>query len=84
MFPSYCSNFGVERSRMNYATPRGILTETSDNDIAIVLEIPVREEKEGVIRLLVDNLKVVTTLLEALPLQTSQTAMQVGDDEITS
>lgn len=23
MFPSYCSNFGVERSRMNYATPRG-------------------------------------------------------------
>jgi hypothetical protein len=67
-----------------WATQKGILTANSDHDTAVAVEIPVGEEKGGVIRSLVDDLKTVTKLLEALPSQTSQIAMQGGDNETAS
>ncbi|MBN1361614.1 MAG: hypothetical protein JW993_13530 [Sedimentisphaerales bacterium] len=67
----------------SWATQEGILTVSRGHDIAVALEIPVGEEKDGVIRSLVDDLKAVTTLLEALPSQASQIAARRGDDEPT-
>jgi len=67
-----------------WATQKGILTATSDHDIAIALEIPVGEERDGVIRSLVNDLKALTTLLEALASQGIQIATQGVDDETAS
>jgi hypothetical protein len=67
-----------------WASQNGFLTVTTDHDIAIALEIPIGEEKDGVVRSLVNDLKSVTTVLEALPLQAGQKTVQEGDDELAS
>ena len=64
-----------------WAMQEGILTAASNHDIAVALEIPIGEEKSGVIRSLVDSLKAVTAVLETLPQQTGQTVEQVEGDE---
>lgn len=64
-----------------WATQKGVPTATSDDEFAIALEIPEGEEKDGVARSLVDDLKAIATVLEALPPQARQDAVQEGDDE---
>ncbi len=53
-----------------WAAKNGILTTTINRDFAIGLDIPVGEEKAGVIRSLADNLKKIATVLAALPPKT--------------
>ena len=64
-----------------WATQEGLPTATSDDEFAVALGIPEGEEKDGVVRSLVDDLKAVATVLEALPPQTGQDAAPEEDDE---
>jgi hypothetical protein len=64
-----------------WATQKGILTATSGQGVAIAFEIPEGEEKNGVVRSLVDNLKAVAAVLDALPPQTAQGGVQEESDE---
>lgn len=61
-----------------WATQNGILTTTSDQEVAIALDIPIREEKSVVIRSLVKNLREVAGGLGALPSKTLTTTGQQG------
>ena len=60
-----------------WATKNGILTAASDHDFAIALEIPVGEEKDGVIQSLVNDIKAIAAVLKALPKQPDSTGEQV-------
>lgn len=68
------SNFGrgqeVRPLIEPWATQNGILTATSDHDIAVALEIPEGEEKDAVIRSLAGDIKRVEAVLEGLPSRT--------------
>lgn len=79
------SNFGrghdVRPLIETWATQYGILTATSDRDIAIALEILEGEEKDAVIRSLVDDIKRVAAVLEGLPRQTRPNDLQEGNHE---
>jgi hypothetical protein len=57
-----------------WAAKNGILTATYDRDFAVALDIPVGEEKAGVIRSLVVDLKAIATVLGALPPKTLASA----------
>ena len=57
-----------------WAAQNGILTASSDHTIAIALDIPVGEEREGVIRSLVDDIKAIAAVLGALPPKTLPSA----------
>jgi hypothetical protein len=57
----------VRRLIEPWATRNRILTATSDHTFAIALDIPIGEEKAGVIRSLVEDLKAIAAVLEALP-----------------
>lgn len=50
-----------------WATQHGILTTANDSDIAIALEIPIGEDKAGVIRYLADQITAIAAVLAALP-----------------
>jgi len=67
-----------------WATQKGILTATSGQGIAIALEIPEGEEKDGVVRSLVDDLKALAEVLDALPPQAAQGQVQEGSDETST
>ena len=64
-----------------WAIQNGILTATSGRGVAIAMEIPEGEEKDGVNRCLVNNLKTVAAVLDALPPQTVNTAALDDSDE---
>lgn len=55
-----------------WAAARGILTTTLRDRFAIGLDLPAGEEKAGVVRSLVDQLKAIATMLSALPPRTSE------------
>ena len=55
-----------------WAAARGILTATSSREFAIGLDVPPGEERAGVVRSLVDQLKAIATVLAALPPRTSE------------
>ncbi len=57
----------VDRLIEPWATKNDILTVAHDQEFAIALDIPTGEEKEGVVRALVDRLEGIATVLEALP-----------------
>lgn len=60
-----------------------MLTATHDRDFAIALDIPVGEEKAGVIRSLVDDLKAIASVLDELPPKTMVDVGQEQDDEVS-
>lgn len=64
----------VRRLIEPWAAKNRILTVTSDRDFAIALDIPVGEEKAGVIRSVVDGLKAIAEVLDALPPKTMTSA----------
>jgi hypothetical protein len=51
----------------SWAAKNGILTAAIDHGIAIALEIQVGEDKAGVVRSLVDDIKALAAVLETLP-----------------
>jgi hypothetical protein len=53
-----------------WAAKKGLLTATYNNNFAVALEIPIGEEKAGVVRSLVVDLKAIATVLGTLPPQT--------------
>jgi len=57
-----------------WAIQNGILIDTSGRGVAIAMEIPEGEEKDGVNRSLVNDLKAVAAVLEALPQQPANTS----------
>jgi len=59
----------VRRLIEPWAAKNNILTvnDIKDRDFAVALEIPVGEEKAGVVHSLVDNLKAIAFVLDALP-----------------
>ena len=57
----------VRRLIEPWAAKEGILTTTGDHEVAIALDIPVGEEKAGVVRSLVDDLRRIAEVLHALP-----------------
>lgn len=67
-----------------WATQKGMVTETTGQGVAIALEIPEGEEKDGVVRSLVDDLKAVAAVLDALPPKTAQSGVQEESDETTA
>lgn len=67
-----------------WATQNGMLTATIGQGVAIALEIPEGEEKVGVVRFLVDDLKAVAAVLDALPPRKAQTSDQEEIDETTA
>lgn len=67
-----------------WATHNGILTATSGQGVAIAIEIPEGEEKDGVVRSLVNDLKAVAAVLDALPPKTPQSGVQEEHDETTA
>ena len=67
-----------------WATQKGILTATSGQGIAIALEIPEGEEKDGVVRSLVDDLKALAAVLDALPPVAAQDEGQEDSDETSA
>jgi hypothetical protein len=60
----------------SWATKNGILTAASDHDFSIALEIPLGEEKDGVIRSLVNDIKAIAAVLEALQKQPDSSGEQ--------
>jgi hypothetical protein len=60
----------VSRLIEPWAVMNGILTKTYNHDFAIALDIPICEEKVGVIRSLVDNIKQIAAVLDSLPPKT--------------
>jgi hypothetical protein len=65
-----------------WAAKSGILTATYDGDFAIALDIPVGEEKTGVIRSLVDDIKAIAAVLNTLPAKTTAVLEQERDDDV--
>lgn len=59
-----------------WAARSGILTTTYDRDFAVALDIPVGEEKAGVVRSLVDKIKAIAAELSALPPRASTVEQQ--------
>jgi hypothetical protein len=57
------------------AVPRSSNT-LRDQDIALALEIPVGEEKAGVMRSLVDDIKAIAAVLATLPPKSAESAEQ--------
>lgn len=53
-----------------WAAEKGILTVTKDRDFSIAVDIPVGEEKAGVIRSIVEDLKAIAVVLDTLPPKT--------------
>lgn len=53
----------------SWVTKKGILTVASDHDFAISLEVPVGEEKDVVVRSLVNDLREIAAAIAALPKQ---------------
>ncbi len=56
----------VRRLIEPWAAKNGVLTTTKDCHFAIALDIPIGEEKSGVIRSLVNDIKAIATVLSAL------------------
>lgn len=67
-----------------WATQNGILTSTSDDDIAVALEIPEGEEKDAVIRSLAADIKGLAAVLEGLPPQTRPDDVQESNHETST
>lgn len=61
----------VSRLIEPWAAKNGVLTATNDRDFVIGLDIAIGEEKAGVIRSLVEDIKTIAAMLEALPPRTS-------------
>jgi hypothetical protein len=59
-----------------WATRHGILTTANDSDIAIALEIPIGEDKAGVIRSLADQITAIASVLAVLSPASSPCAEQ--------
>lgn len=57
-----------------WAAKKGLLTATYDHNFAVALDIPIGEEKAGVVRSLVVDLKAIATVLGALPPKTLASA----------
>ncbi len=72
----------VRRLIEPWAAKNDILTATYKDDFAIALDIPVGEEKAGVIRSVVDDLKAIAAVLDALPPKTMASAEQELDRDI--
>lgn len=66
----------VSRLIEPWAATKGMLTANNNGDFAIALDIPVREEKSGVIRSLVHDIKAIAGVLGVLPPKTSAIAEQ--------
>ena len=62
----------VRRLIEPWAAKNGILTATYEHNFAIALDIPVGDEKAGVVQSLVNGLKAITTVLGALPALVSE------------
>jgi hypothetical protein len=82
----HASDFGraqeVQRLIEPWATNRDILTANLGHEFAIALDIPAGEEKVGVVRSLVDDIKAIAGVLDALPPQPVASAEQESDDGI--
>jgi hypothetical protein len=64
-----------------WAAKNRILTATTNRDFAVALEIPVGEEKANVIRSLVDDLKPIAAVVDALPQKQSA---RLGEEPASS
>ena len=67
-----------------WAAREGVLTVDRSNSFAIALEIPIGEEKAGVVRSLVDQLKAISTVLEPLKRTSSQNPEEEKGDDFSS
>jgi len=67
-----------------WAVHNGILAAEDNNSFCVALEIPVGEEKDGVIRSLVADIQAISKVLESLPPQARPQMVQEGNVEIAS